>query len=70
MNLERSTNWLLLNAVECWLHYFSNTTEYTEAYYKLRDEYRALVEKEAAPVVEDEPTPSRITRTRTSKSKS
>jgi hypothetical protein len=54
--MQKTTDWLLLNAVECWLHYCSNTTEYTEDYYKLRDEYRALVNKDT-------------TRTRTNKSK-
>lgn len=67
--MQKTTDWLLLNAVECWLHYCSNTTEYTEDYYKLRDEYRVLVNKDTAPVAEDERTPSRTTRTRTNKSK-
>ena len=52
--MTKSKEWLIFNAVKCWLHYCSTTTEYTEEYYKLRDEYLALLEKE--PEVEDAPT--------------
>ena len=58
--MTKSKEWLILNAVQCWLHYCSTTTEYTEEYYKLRDEYRALLEKE--PEVE-EPKDAPTTRT-------
>ena len=44
--MTKSKEWLIFNAVKCWLHYCSTTTEYTEEYYKLRDEYLALLEKE------------------------
>ena len=40
--MTKSKEWLIYNAVKCWLHYCSTTTEYTEEYYKLRDEYEAL----------------------------
>ncbi len=46
--MTKSKEWLILNAVKCWLHYCANTTEYTEEYYKLRDEYLALVEPKDA----------------------
>jgi hypothetical protein len=41
--MTKSKEWLIFNAVKCWLHYCSTTTEYTEEYYKLRDEYEAIV---------------------------
>lgn len=41
--MSKSKEWLIYNAVKCWLHYCSTTTEYTEEYYKLRDEYEALL---------------------------
>ena len=68
--MTKSKEWLIFNAVKCWLHYCSTTTEYTEEYYKLRDEYLALLEKE--PEVEelkDADTPTaRTTRKRPYKS--
>jgi hypothetical protein len=54
--MTKSKEWLIFNAVKCWLHYCSTTTEYTEEYYKLRDEYLALLEKE--PEVRDADTPT------------
>ena len=41
--MTKSKEWLIYNAVKCWLHYCSTTTEFTEEYYKLRDEYEAIV---------------------------
>jgi hypothetical protein len=36
----RSREWLLLNAVEAWLHHYSNPpSETVEQYKKLRDEF-------------------------------
>jgi len=43
--MTKSKEWLIFNAVKCWLHYCANTTEYTDEYYKLRDEYEALINK-------------------------
>ena len=64
--MTKSKEWLIFNAVKCWLHYCSTTTEYTEEYYKLRDEYLALLEKE--PEVEEskdaQTTTTRTTRKR------
>ena len=61
--MTKSKEWLIFNAVKCWLHYCSTTTEYTEEYYKLRDEYLALLEKEPE-VEEDKDAPTRTTRKR------
>lgn len=61
--MTKSKEWLIYNAVKCWLHYCSTTTEFTEEYYKLRDEYEAIVnqteEKE-----ESKDAPTRATRKR------
>ena len=65
--MEKTKDWLLLNAVECWLHYCSNTTAYTDDYIRLRDEYR-----EALTALDDskdaQPAPKRTTRKRTTQS--
>jgi len=45
----KSKEWLILNAVECWLHHYAHTNTYTEQYMQLRDEFRVL--KDAAPPV-------------------
>ena len=50
--MTKSKEWLIFNAVKCWLHYCSTTTEYTEEYYKLRDEYEALLNPNDEPVEE------------------
>ena len=42
--MTKSKEWLLLNAVECWLHYCSTTTQYTDEYIRLRDEYTKAVQ--------------------------
>ena len=38
--MTESREWLLLNAVECWLHHYSNVGKFTDDYIKLRDELR------------------------------
>jgi len=38
----KSREWLLLNAVECWLHHYAHTNTYTEQYMLLRDEFRVI----------------------------
>ena len=50
--MTRSREWLLLNAVECWLHYYSSpNTPTVEQYKQLRDEfhdaYMATLNKDA-----------------------
>jgi RIO-like serine/threonine protein kinase len=38
--MTRTREWLLLNAVECWLHHYSSPpSETVEQYKKLRDEF-------------------------------
>jgi len=55
--MTRSREWLLLNAVECWLHHYSSpNTPTVEQYTQLRDEfhdaYMQSLHKDA-----EEPTP-------------
>jgi len=41
----KSKEWLILNAVECWLHYYSKpNTPTVEQYMELRDEYKQLMD--------------------------
>jgi hypothetical protein len=73
--LTRSREWLLLNAVEAWLHHYENAGTPTVAQYKqLRDEfhdaYMLTLRKDAEEIVEDEaPEPTRTTRKRSTTSK-
>jgi len=62
----KSKDWLLLNAIECWLYYYAEKHEYGQAYSELRDEYRTLVARKDAPIDEPAPTPKR-TRSRSTK---
>lgn len=64
--MTKSKEWLIFNAVKCWLHYCSTTTEYTEEYHKLRDEYEALINKndEEVDTIKDAAPKSRATRKR------
>ena len=63
--MTKSKEWLIFNAVKCWLHYCSTTTEYTEEYYKLRDEYEALLNSEdEIEESKDAPTTTRTIRKR------
>jgi hypothetical protein len=65
--MTKSKEWLLLNAVECWLHYCSTTTQYTDEYIRLRDEYTKAVQelneeqehKDAPELIQPEPKQSR-----------
>lgn len=64
--MTKSKEWLLLNAVECWLHYCSTTTQYTDEYIRLRDEYTKAVqalneEQEHKDAVECNETPAEPT---------
>jgi len=45
----KSREWLLLNAVECWLHHYAHTNTYTEQYMLLRDEFRVIKEAPIKP---------------------
>ena len=41
----KSKEWLILNAVECWLHYYGTPNTPTVKQYKeLRDEYKQLMD--------------------------
>jgi len=56
--MTKSREWLLLNAVECWLHYYSTPNTPTVEQYKqlqaeLHDAYMLTLNKDAEP----EPTP-------------
>jgi len=46
----KSKEWLILNAVECWLHYYSTpNTPTVEQYKELRDEYKQLMDAPPKP---------------------
>lgn len=70
--MEKNREWLLLNAVECWLHYCSDSKTYVSDYKQLRNELRVAIETKDAVVraetVEDQPV-TRTTRTRSTKTK-
>jgi len=62
--MTRSREWLLLNAVECWLHYYSSPNTPTVEQYKqlqaeFHDAYMATLNKDAVERSETpvEPTP-------------
>ena len=69
--MTRTREWLLLNAVEAWLHHYSKPpSETVNQYKKLRDELhdtyiKTLDVKDAEP----ESTPPRTTRKRTNANK-
>ena len=69
--MTRSREWLLLNAVESWLHHYSSpASETVEQYKKLRDElqstFMASIQTKDAPT--DDP-PKRTTRKRNTSAK-
>jgi len=67
--MTRTREWLLLNAVEAWLHHYSSPpSETVEQYKKLRDEFhdtyiKTLERKD--PGDDPPPEPKRTTRKRT-----
>ena len=68
--MTKSREWLLLNAVECWLHYYSTPNTPTVEQYKqlqseLHDAYMQSLDKDAPP----EPEPKPITKRRTTRGK-
>lgn len=67
----KTKEWLLLNAIECWLYYCDEKLELTSSYKTLRDEYSALVAAlDNKDAVEDEAAkPSRTPRSRIANSK-
>jgi len=68
--MTESREWLLLNAVECWLHHYTNVGKFTDQYIELRDEFRLKVQQtDEAEDLKDAPIetpPKRTTRKRTS----
>ena len=67
--MTRTREWLLLNAVESWLHHYSSPpSETVEQYKKLRDEFHdtfmASIQSKDAQTEEPPPKP-RTTRKRT-----
>ena len=69
--MTRTREWLLFNAVEAWLHHYSEPpTETVEQYKKLRDElqstFMASIQTKDAPT--DDP-PKRTTRKRNTSAK-
>jgi len=68
--MTRSREWLLLNAVECWLHYYSSPNTPTVEQYKqlqaeFHDAYMATLNKDA-----EEPAPKRTRKRTTNDSQS
>ena len=66
--MTETREWLLLNAVECWLHHYSNVGKFTDDYIKLRDELRQAVKEtdtftdnKDAPETTTKPTPRKRT---------
>ena len=69
--MTRTREWLLLNAVEAWLHNYQhvNTSTFTQ-YTELRDElYDTYIKTLDVKDAEPEPTPPRTTRKRTNANK-
>lgn len=75
-NIMKTKDWLLLNAVECWLHHYSGKGEHTSQYITLRDELRLTLElKDAGEPVSassqsSSPSPRKPTRKRSSSTQS
>jgi hypothetical protein len=68
--MKRSREWLLLNAVEAWLHNYKDTgtptvAQYEELQREFHDAYMSsiTVDLELPPVEDEEPKPTRPTRT-------
>ena len=61
--LQRSREWLLLNAVECWLHHYSSPNTPTVEQYKqlqaeFHDAYMQSLHSEPASYLKDAPEPT------------
>ena len=68
--MTKSREWLLLNAVECWLHYYSQPNTPTVEQYKqlqaeFHDAYMQTLSKDA-----EEPTPKPTRKRKTNASQS
>lgn len=60
--MTQTREWLLLNAVECWLYHYQNRAEHSDQYIILRDELREMYEQS-----KDVPEPTKLQRKRSSK---
>jgi len=58
--MTESREWLLLNAVECWLYHYTNVGKFTDDYVKLRDELRIAV-KESDTFTDSKDAPTKPT---------
>ena len=68
--MTRSREWLLLNAVECWLHHYSSPpSETVEQYKKLRDEFHDTFMASIQPKDATDDPPKRTTRKRNTSTK-
>jgi RIO-like serine/threonine protein kinase len=65
--MTRTREWLLLNAVEAWLHHYSNPpSETVEQYKKLRDEFHDTYMASIQPKDAEPTTPRKRTNAKSS----
>ena len=68
--MTRTREWLLLNAVESWLHHYSSPpSETVEQYKKLRDEFHDAFMQSIQPKDATDDPPKRTTRKRNTSTK-
>jgi RIO-like serine/threonine protein kinase len=68
--MTRTREWLLLNAVESWLHHYSSPpSETVEQYKKLRDEFHDTFMASIQPKDATDDPPKRTTRKRNTSTK-
>lgn len=60
--MTQTREWLLLNAVECWLYHYEGKATHSDQYIVLRDELREMYEQS-----KDVPEPTKLQRKRSSK---
>ena len=53
MTTERTKDWLILNAIECWLFNFPNH-EWASEYIALREQIQTLSEAKSSPILPKE----------------
>lgn len=66
MTEQKTDNWLMLNAIECWLHYFPQH-QWAPQYITLRDALQDLVKQDSEvkeEVEKKDPISSRQTKTK------
>ena len=68
--MTKTREWLLLNAVECWLHHYSSPpSETVEQYKQLRDEFHDTFMASIQPKDAADDPPKRTTRKRNTSAK-